>query len=393
MQIYIPQHPNGRAKEIGIFSTHTLDASGVCMVKSTMEYACSGSGYNDVGYYCDTEGGSSGSPVISRVTQKVIALHHCRGNVACTNTGGDTNRGVPISIIFNEIGSLITNCASNSDCNDGNICTIDTCNSGSCSNVINPNCCTQNSNCNDGNVCTTDTCNIATGVCSNTALAGCCRLDSDCNDSKSCTADVCSLLTNTCSNTAVSNCCGNGVCEIGESCSTCAQDCISGVSTPLLCGNGICEAGNGENCLNCPRDCNGVQSGTPRSRFCCGNGGGENPVSCSNSKCTSTGFQCVTTPVLGEEYCCGDGMCTGAETCGNCPNDCPSVPEICNDGVDNDCDGAVDCNDSNCTADPFCVVATCRAVNQACTKAADCCSNNCRGGVCKLIKQENRNNR
>ena len=30
------------------------------------------------------------------------------------------------------------------------------------------------------------------------------------------------------------NCCGNGICESGESCSTCPEDCIAGTSTKLL---------------------------------------------------------------------------------------------------------------------------------------------------------------
>ena len=39
---------------------------------------------SDVSYYCDTEGGSSGSPVLSRATNKVVALHHFGG---CPNSG------------------------------------------------------------------------------------------------------------------------------------------------------------------------------------------------------------------------------------------------------------------------------------------------------------------
>ena len=38
----------------------------------------------DIGYYCDTEGGNSGSPVLSRETHKVVALHHCAN---CPNRG------------------------------------------------------------------------------------------------------------------------------------------------------------------------------------------------------------------------------------------------------------------------------------------------------------------
>jgi hypothetical protein len=39
---------------------------------------------SDVAYYCDTEGGSSGSPVLSRATNRVVALHHFGG---CPNSG------------------------------------------------------------------------------------------------------------------------------------------------------------------------------------------------------------------------------------------------------------------------------------------------------------------
>jgi hypothetical protein len=91
-EIYIPQHPGGRAKELAIFSTHSSDSpSGIAHVFSITQPPCSGSGFNDVGYYADTEGGSSGSPVLARSSHKVIALHHCAN---CPN------RGVPIHLIY-----------------------------------------------------------------------------------------------------------------------------------------------------------------------------------------------------------------------------------------------------------------------------------------------------
>ena len=46
---------------------------------------------------------------------------------------------------------------------------------------------------------------------------------------------------------------------------------------------------------------------------------------------------------------CGDGVCSGGETNVTCPADCPPlcipVPEVCDDGIDNDCDSMADCAD------------------------------------------------
>lgn len=91
--IYIPQHPAGRPTEIALESS--VDG-GNCVVKEPRY-----DGYvvgSDVAYYCDTEFGSSGSPVLSRDTHEVVALHHF---------GGCPNSGVNASIIAREIGALL----------------------------------------------------------------------------------------------------------------------------------------------------------------------------------------------------------------------------------------------------------------------------------------------
>jgi rhodanese-related sulfurtransferase len=43
--------------------------------------------------------------------------------------------------------------------------------------------------------------------------------------------------------------CGDGICHVGESCSTCPEDCGG------CCGNGLCEPLAGEDCEICPLDC------------------------------------------------------------------------------------------------------------------------------------------
>ncbi|MDA1358425.1 serine protease [Glycomyces luteolus] len=91
--IYIPQHPAGRPTEIAMESS--VDG-GNCVVKHETY-----DGYvadSDISYYCDTEFGSSGSPVLSRDTHEVIALHHF---------GGCPNSGVNVQLIQKEIGHLI----------------------------------------------------------------------------------------------------------------------------------------------------------------------------------------------------------------------------------------------------------------------------------------------
>jgi hypothetical protein len=56
------------------------------------------------------------------------------------------------------------------------------------------------------------------------------------------------------------------------------------------------------------------------------------------------------------------------------PATCVPTTEVCNDNQDNDCDGDVDCYDSDCSNDPAC---SCGLPGSMCTSNSDCCSNRC----------------
>jgi len=90
--IYIPQHGSGNPKELAIESDQNVD--NLCRVDDVS--AAGRAANSDMGYFCDTIGGSSGSPVLARQTNNVIALHHF---------GGCTNQGVKIVNIWPEVSS------------------------------------------------------------------------------------------------------------------------------------------------------------------------------------------------------------------------------------------------------------------------------------------------
>jgi len=275
-QIYIPQHPGGRAKELAIFSSEATDG-GVCRVSSLAAPPCFGTGYNDVGYLCDTDGGSSGSPVLSSATHQVVALHHCAN---CPN------RAVPIQLVYNEIrDDLFGGCETDADCDDGRFCT-------------------GSDSCVDGN------CRRGEPPCAGQ------RCDED--------TDSCAPLCNS-----------DGVCDPGEDCRTCTSDCISGTSFAATCGNGVCEIGGGENCLSCSDDCN-ASAGA-----CCGlDTNCSNPICTSRGNLCTPGSNNVVQYCCGDGYCggdesfancgidcppsfCGNGVCDVGEDCRSCPSDCP----------------------------------------------------------------------
>jgi hypothetical protein len=237
-------------------------------------------------------------------------------------------------------------------------------------------------------------------VCDGSDLGGTSCAGAGCTGgTPSCTAS-CEIDLSSCTGCPV--CDGDGVCEEAESCENCPSDCLA--SSGAQCGNGVCEEAGGEDCLSCPADCRGVQSGKPSGRFCCGAGGGENPLPCRDALCRSSGYACtdsaVTASCCGDATCdgmengfncgidcgpppfCGDGQCASGEDACSCTSDCgaPPASESCGDGFDDDCDGQIDCADSDCASAPECQP-SCAPRGSACTSDSDCCSLTCRGKV------------
>jgi trypsin-like peptidase len=93
-EVYVPQHPRGSPTRVAIRSDQ--DRSGDCGIAEPRAHGYGW--YTDLTYYCDTDGGSSGSPVLSRSSHRVIGLHHF---------GGCPNAGVRIELIEPRIAELL----------------------------------------------------------------------------------------------------------------------------------------------------------------------------------------------------------------------------------------------------------------------------------------------
>jgi sialate O-acetylesterase len=138
-----------------------------------------------------------------------------------------------------------------------------------------------------------------------------------------------------------------------------------------FCGDLDC--GPGEDRCNCADDC----GAPPDSEPICNDG--------VDDDCDSD-IDCDDADCLHDPACsfCGDATCDPSEDQCGCAVDCGTPPGIeteCSDGFDNDCDGDTDCEDSNCSADPFCQ-STCG--NEICESPEHC--NSCPGDCDSVTK-------
>lgn len=126
-----------------------------------------------------------------------------------------------------------------------------------------------------------------------------------------------------------------------------------------VCTNFIDDDGDGQS------DC--ADSDCAMAAACaCGNGAIDTGEDCEGSDLG--GATCLT-----EGYTAGTLSCNSA--CEFDTSECTNIPpEVCNNGLDDDGDTAVDCADTDCAAAPACG-ATGRPVGSACTATTECASN------------------
>ncbi len=262
-------------------------------------------------------------------------------------------------------------CSADSGCNDGNDCTDDTCDGGSC--VFSNNAAA----CEDGLFCTVD------DVCSGGSCSG--GIANTCDDANACTSDSCDEIT-FCTNTAVaegSDCEDGLFCNGAESCDA-AGSCLAG--TPPVTNDGVgctddtCDeindvVVNATNNANCDdgQFCNGSESCDAALDCQAGTApASDDGVACTDDSCDE--INDVIVNATNNANCDDAQFCNGSETC-DAVLDCRAgTPPVSNDGVgctDDACDEINDVivntpNNANCDDAQFCNGA------ETCDAALDC---------------------
>ena len=268
------------------------------------------------------------------------------------------------------------------DCDDGSLCTIDSCVDGVCQYTL----AVSGTPCDDGNPCTVDdTCN--NGICSGNPIV--------CDDGNSCTDDYCDPVLG-CVYVPNSNACSDGDdCTVGDYCSE--GICVSGnpklcndnnLCTDDFCVNGDCvfTPDNSNTCTDynpCTENdtcVNGVCSGDPIN---CDDGNPCTDDYCDNGVCYNVynSDACNDGNACTENDTCVDGICTGSAI--NCDDGNPCTDDYCDNGVCYNVYNSNACNDGNaCTTNDTCVDGVCTGDAINCDDGNPCTDDYCDNGDC-----------
>ena len=133
------------------------------------------------------------------------------------------------------------------------------------------------------------------------------------------------------------------------------------------CGDATCDIGAGE-CDSCPSDCTGLCGGTEQR---CGDG------ACTGTEtCTDCSFDCGACDPI-----CGDNVCNGDESCDWCAFDCGACPGVCGDSTCSTDETCGSC-EADCGACPVsgCGDLVCDMAGGECTSCPVDCTGLCGGG-------------
>jgi hypothetical protein len=280
---------------------------------------------------------------------------YCNGTDTCAGGGCSAHAGNPCVApdVCDEATDTCVACLTGADCDDGEVCTSDTCAGGVCLYVPNLLPCDDGLFCNGADTCDLGTCSVHAGdpcvapdSCDEAADACVeCSNHADCDDTEVCTKDRC--VAGSCVYTNQGGACDDGLfCNGADSCLGGA--CSGHAGDP--CGGQICDE-LGDVCVDCFVDPD------------CDDGDVCTDDACVGGTCEWT---VNTAP-------CDDGLfCNGTDECaaGSCSvhaGDPCAAPDICSEADDAcvECLTAADCNDSEiCTTDA-CAGGTCLNVPNA----------------------------
>jgi Cys-rich repeat protein len=219
----------------GQFCNETLDACVECLTNAHC---------ND-GNVCTTDScNASGSCVHANNTAACDDGQFCTVTDICSN-GSCVGSGTPClgGLFCNEANDTCVQCLTNGHCGDGNVCTTDTCVSGSCQHSNNTFSCDDGLFCTTGDACSNGACVSGSGVncpgllcdeAGNRCVE--CFTASDCNDGAACSTEQCN--NGVCNYTLDHASCNDGLFCTGVE--TCVVDtgCVSPGSpcdSPALC--------------------------------------------------------------------------------------------------------------------------------------------------------------